>query len=549
MLLLVEFETKPSKLDLKEIEKLKEETTNLIKEFEDLNDKSKIGETYEMFLGVANNAITTLELGTSKAIDEQNKKGSKVEEVEDQNVNENNYEETLQVLILNQLIQLKTLKSKDQPDLTYDYSYSLDKIIKDSEKLIDDMKDEKLTDAELLQNLNFLLIHLISSNEHMQKGITSYKLDLNNFLVEQKKLLELLKKFKILITEKLEQESSETNTGVPDDDVESSDIEVEDADDEEQDTPEVDILIINWDEEAKKKIVLDPGHGGLNPGATTIYLGKKYKESEMNLNFAKLLRTALEPDYEVILTREIDKDLLNGNDFNKDGLIDRYDDTYERVLFANEHEADIYLPLHHDSRAEDNNEMKSDIYVGCFCNLDDRGNGDKDICRYQPSYHENYISYYNPAENYDYKNYLDKSVLLANNIFRSLNNYQPRKMDFIKCMDANYLVGYTPKNSEAKYNPQMPTVLIELGFMSSNSDMILLTHKDFQNEMVDVIVKSINNYFEEEETFEFIRARGDLAQINYEEAIDIDVPVYLQSDYSSTGQEFFSLLERIGPKV
>lgn len=55
-----------------------------------------------------------------------------------------------------------------------------------------------------------------------------------------------------------------------------------------------------------KTILIDPGHGGEDPGA----VGKKYKEKDITLQIAKKLRTALlKKGYKVYLTRDKDTSL------------------------------------------------------------------------------------------------------------------------------------------------------------------------------------------------------------------------------------------------
>lgn len=55
----------------------------------------------------------------------------------------------------------------------------------------------------------------------------------------------------------------------------------------------------------KRKVVIDAGHGGEDPGAVSDYSG--LKEKDVNLSIAKKVQKLLEADnYEVIMTREED---------------------------------------------------------------------------------------------------------------------------------------------------------------------------------------------------------------------------------------------------
>ncbi len=80
-----------------------------------------------------------------------------------------------------------------------------------------------------------------------------------------------------------------------------------------------------------KTIVIDPGHGGGDPGARA---ADGVAEKDVVLAFAKTLQTALEKTghYKVILTRETDVFLP----------------LEQRVKFARDHDADLFLVIHAD---------------------------------------------------------------------------------------------------------------------------------------------------------------------------------------------------------
>lgn len=87
-------------------------------------------------------------------------------------------------------------------------------------------------------------------------------------------------------------------------------------------------------EDAPLIVVLDPGHGGLDPGAET----ETVSEKELMLTFARELREALlrAGGFEVVLTREGD----------------HFVSLERRVAMAHQAGADVFLSLHADSLAE-----------------------------------------------------------------------------------------------------------------------------------------------------------------------------------------------------
>ena len=83
-----------------------------------------------------------------------------------------------------------------------------------------------------------------------------------------------------------------------------------------------------------KKIVLDPGHGGRDPGASNANLG--LREKDLTLDLAKRLRAVLQAKgYQVLLTRSDDRYVENSN----------------RYKYANDVRADLFVSLHFNSVA------------------------------------------------------------------------------------------------------------------------------------------------------------------------------------------------------
>ena len=81
-----------------------------------------------------------------------------------------------------------------------------------------------------------------------------------------------------------------------------------------------------------RTIVIDPGHGGKNPGAINKNLGMV--EKELTLDLARRLKSVLESrGYRVFLTRNKDQTVDNGN----------------RPLIANRYKADLFVCLHFNS--------------------------------------------------------------------------------------------------------------------------------------------------------------------------------------------------------
>jgi N-acetylmuramoyl-L-alanine amidase len=95
-------------------------------------------------------------------------------------------------------------------------------------------------------------------------------------------------------------------------------------------------------------IVIDPGHGGNNPGTVSALDGRL--EKEFTLDLAKRLATLLETNrWKVFLTRTSDMTVSN----------------QDRVVFADMHRADFFISLHFNATAN-RDEKSSGIETYCL---------------------------------------------------------------------------------------------------------------------------------------------------------------------------------------
>jgi N-acetylmuramoyl-L-alanine amidase len=112
-------------------------------------------------------------------------------------------------------------------------------------------------------------------------------------------------------------------------------------------------------------VVIDPGHGGKDPGA----IGFKINEKDVVLNLAKKLNDHL-GQYEkavVSLTR----------------WDDRFLELSERAKFANDRNADLFISLHNNAASASAHGFESFIYV----------NASTTTARYQTILHEQVMNY------------------------------------------------------------------------------------------------------------------------------------------------------------
>lgn len=103
--------------------------------------------------------------------------------------------------------------------------------------------------------------------------------------------------------------------------------------------------ILGPEDKSRPLLVIDPGHGGKDPGAS----GAGYQEKDLVLGLAKALRDQLveEGGIRVALTRSDDRFLV----------------LQERFEIARRLDADLFLSIHADSDGGENNSTGASIYT------------------------------------------------------------------------------------------------------------------------------------------------------------------------------------------
>ncbi|MGI8824947.1 MAG: N-acetylmuramoyl-L-alanine amidase family protein [Chloroflexota bacterium] len=98
-------------------------------------------------------------------------------------------------------------------------------------------------------------------------------------------------------------------------------------------------------------VVLDPGHGGDDPGAADS--SQTMVEKVLTLDVAKHAASDLRAmGYRVYLTRTRDQDVnVPPRDVNHDGKIDHVDELVARNVYANRRHADVFISVHFDASA------------------------------------------------------------------------------------------------------------------------------------------------------------------------------------------------------
>ncbi len=181
-------------------------------------------------------------------------------------------------------------------------------------------------------------------------------------------------------------------------------------------------------------IVIDPGHGGKDPGAVKDGVNEK----DINLGISLKLNEALqEKGYTTVMTRDEDT----------------YPANSDRAKLANEIDADLYISIH--SNSIENNSEISGIQI---------------------------LYYSKDKANVKKEETLDLATIMMEEITRGTGAQNkgllPRDKTIV-IRDAN-----------------MAALLIETGFLTNPEERELLQTEEYQNLMVESIIKGIERYFE-----------------------------------------------------
>src|SRR5690606_9311824 len=219
-------------------------------------------------------------------------------------------------------------------------------------------------------------------------------------------------------------------------------------------------------------VVLDAGHGGKDPGN----LGNGYREKEIALNVTLKVGEILEknPDIRVVYTRD------------KDVFVELKD----RPKIANKAKADLFVSIHcnsHRSQASG-----TETYVLAIGNIDDNfevAKKENAVILLEDNYQEKYAGF-NPNApesliglTLAQEEYTDQSILLASLIEKNFSSKTKTKSRGVK-QASLWVIHQTA----------MPSVLVELGFLTNNTEGAYLNSKKGQNDMAIALADAILKY-------------------------------------------------------
>ena len=221
----------------------------------------------------------------------------------------------------------------------------------------------------------------------------------------------------------------------------------------------------------RRLIVIDPGHGGIDPGAIGL---KKTKEKDVVLDFGLRLRDILERngDFDVMMTR----------------ADDRFLSLKDRVRVARDNEADLFIAIHADTvRGQEArgatiytlSEKASDAEAEALAHKENRADiiGGLDLDTESEEVTDILIDLVQ-RESKNHSMFFAKKAVTEMKTVTSFTGKPLRSAGFVVLKA-----------------PDVPSVLVELGYLSSKHDEPQLTSSGWRDNVAGAMAKAVEKYF------------------------------------------------------
>lgn len=204
--------------------------------------------------------------------------------------------------------------------------------------------------------------------------------------------------------------------------------------------------------DSSRVIMIDPGHGGVDPGAHGILNGRRINEKDLNLTVSLKLRKILESQgYKVLMTRDDDSTVQ----------------ALDRGRITNSSNADVFLSIHFNALPKTMTNYSSVHGIETFF--------------YE--YNEKYPSKLLP-DTHDNPYKLAEGFKLAEDIQNGLISETGAK--YRRLDNAAFIV---------IKEVEIPAALTELGFLTNQQDLAKAVTDSYQNKLAQGLANGVNNYF------------------------------------------------------
>lgn len=224
-------------------------------------------------------------------------------------------------------------------------------------------------------------------------------------------------------------------------------------------------------------VVIDPGHGGMETGATG---PTGLREKDVTLDLARRLERRLESSagVDVVLTREGDG----------------YVGLDERTAIANHNRAELFLSIHLNSSPRKSAYGAETYYLATeatddeartLAALENRSHRAASTSGSSESSREALeLVLWDLAQN----RYLAESSTLAESVQKELNSLTGTRDRGVRQAPFRVLMGAT-----------MPAILVEVGFISNQDEEAKFRNLDYRDKVVEAIERAVNRFLESQD--------------------------------------------------
>lgn len=232
-----------------------------------------------------------------------------------------------------------------------------------------------------------------------------------------------------------------------------------------------------------RTVVLDPGHGGKDPGTMT----KRNRESRIVLKIAlelgRLIKAEL-PDVKVIYTRSTDV----------------FIELNERSAIANRNKADLFISIHVNASPSSSRVSGTETYtMGLH-----KTNGNLDVAKRENAVILKESNYKETYQGFDPDSPL-AHIMLANYQHAFMNS----SVDFAQKVEWSFKKNAERPSRGVKqagflvlWRTTMPSVLVETGYITNPDEERYLASAEGQDEMANAIFRAFKAYKDEVDAVE-----------------------------------------------
>ena len=225
-----------------------------------------------------------------------------------------------------------------------------------------------------------------------------------------------------------------------------------------------------------RKVVIDAGHGGKDPGC----FGKKLQEKDVCFSVAMevgvLIKTYL-PDVQVVYTRTKENQFV---------------ELRERARLANREHGDLFMSIHCNS-ANNTSVCGTETYIMGLNDIDADG---EDVAMRENAAILNEIDYLEKYDGFDPESPMTH-IILAN----YQNNFQANSLRFASQIENQFVETAQRRSRGVKqssfvvlWKTAMPSVLVEVGFLTNPEEESFLDGKNGKKNIAMGIFKAFEKY-------------------------------------------------------